>query len=74
MYYSDMSHCQAVGAAGSGGTPAIYFADMGYASYNNFTHVIKNGQYFLIRANDSRNAGILCRPDMVTIQKETAAP
>lgn len=56
--------CQAVDAAGSGGVPAIYFADMGYASYNSFAHVIENGQYFLIRANDKRTAGILGLPGM----------
>lgn len=38
--YSDF--CQAVDAAGSSGDiPAIYFADMGYASYNNFAHFIE---------------------------------
>lgn len=55
--------CQMVDAAGTG-VPTIYFGDMGYASYNNFAHVIENGQYFLIRANDVRTCGILGLADM----------
>lgn len=35
---------------------------MGYASYNNFAHVIEHGQFFLIRCNDKRLKGILGRP------------
>ena len=54
--------CEMVDAAGSSGPPTIYFADMGYASYNNFAHVIENRQFFLIRCNDKRLAGILGRP------------
>ena len=54
--------CEMVDAAGSSGPPTIYFADMGYASYNNFAHVIENNQFFLIRCNDKRLAGILGRP------------
>lgn len=53
--------CEMVDAAGSDGPPTIYFADMGYASYNNFSHVIENGQFFLIRCNDKRLGGILGR-------------
>ena len=53
--------CGMVDAAGSDGPPTIYFADMGYASYNNFAHVIENGQFFLIRCNDKRLGGILGR-------------
>lgn len=34
---------------------------MGYASYNNFAHVIENGQFFLIRCNDKRLGGIFGR-------------
>lgn len=34
---------------------------MGYASYNNFAHVIENGQFFLIRCNDKKLGGILGR-------------
>lgn len=54
--------CEMVDAAGSNEPPTIYFADMGYASYNNFAHVIENGQFFLIRCNDKRLKGILGRP------------
>lgn len=54
--------CEMVDAAGSDGPPTVYFADMGYASYNNFAHVIENGQYFLIRCNDKRLKGILGQP------------
>ena len=54
--------CEMVDAAGSSCPPTIYFADMGYASYNNFAHVIENGQFFLIRCNDKRLSGILGRP------------
>jgi len=51
--------CKMVDAAEDDKTPTIYFADMGYASYNNFAHVIENGQFFLIRCNDKRLQGIL---------------
>lgn len=51
--------CQMADTAGRQENPVIYFADMGYASYNNFAHVIENGQYFLIRCNDKRASGIL---------------
>ena len=54
--------CEMVDAAGCDGPPTIYFADMGYASYNNFAHVIENEQFFLIRCNDKRLKGILGRP------------
>lgn len=54
--------CGMVDAAGNDGQPTVYFADMGYASYNNFAHVIENGQFFLIRCNDKRLKGILGRP------------
>ena len=53
--------CEMVDAAGSSGPSTIYFADMGYASYNNFAHVIENNQFFLIRCNDKRLSGILGR-------------
>ena len=54
--------CEMVDAAGSKELPTIYLADMGYASYNNFAHVIENRQFFLIRCNDKRLKGILGRP------------
>lgn len=54
--------CEMVDTTGYDGTPTVYFADMGYASYNNFAHVIENGQFFLIRCNDKRLQGILGYP------------
>lgn len=54
--------CEMVDAAGSSIPKTVYFADMGYASYNSFAHVIENGQFFLIRCNDRRLKGILGRP------------
>lgn len=51
--------CDMVDSIGKTAITKIYFADMGYASYNNFAHVIENGQYFLIRCNDRRLQGIL---------------
>ena len=50
--------CQMVDSAGRGGS-VIYICDRGYASYNNFAHVIENGQYFLIRCTDRKTEGIL---------------
>ncbi len=47
-----------VDAAGSGGPASIYIGDGGYASCNNFAHVIENGQYFLIRCTDKKTEGI----------------
>ena len=54
--------CQMVDAYGNDGTPAIFLADRGYASYNNFAHVIENGHFFLIRCNDTRLERILGKP------------
>jgi len=54
--------CEMVDLGGKSGPPTVYFADMGYASYNNFAHVIENGQSFLIRCNDKRLEGILGKP------------
>ena len=51
--------CEMVDDARKCGPPAVYFADMGYASYNSFAHVIENGQFFPIRCNDKRLKGIL---------------
>lgn len=39
--------------------PIIYICDRGYASYNNFAHVIEKGQYFLIRCTDVRTERLL---------------
>lgn len=54
--------CEMVDSAPRNGSPTVYFADMGYSSYNNFAHVIENGQFFLIRCNDKRLKGILGHP------------
>lgn len=40
----------------------IYIADRGYASYNNFAHVIENKQYFLIRCTDARTSKLVGFP------------
>ena len=57
-----VAFCCMVDAAGKSDSPTIYFGDMGYASYNNFAHVIENDQYFLIRANDRMLTSILGEP------------
>lgn len=45
----------------------IFFGDRGYASYNNFAHVIEKRQYFLIRCNDKRASGMLgCPVDVLS--------
>ena len=49
--------CQMVDSAG-GSLMTVYMGDRGYASYNNFAHVIENGQYFLIRCTDKKTGGI----------------
>jgi len=54
--------CEMVDLGGKSGPPTVYFANMGYASYNNFAHVIENGQSFLIRCNGKRLEGILGKP------------
>lgn len=43
-------------------SPIIYIADMGYACYNNFAHVIEMGQFFMIRCNDQRLEQMLGYP------------
>lgn len=47
----------AAGPAGDG-PASICPGDRGCASYNNFVHVIENGQYFLIRCTDKKTEGI----------------
>ena len=39
--------------------PVIYLCDRGYASYNNFAHVMESGQFFLIRCTDVKTEQIL---------------
>ena len=36
------------------GVPVIYLGEKGYASYNNFAHVIENVQFFAIRCTDAK--------------------
>ncbi len=54
--------CSMVDAADPKEPATVYFGDRGYASYNNFAHVIERGQYFLIRCNDKKLRGILGHP------------
>ena len=42
--------------------PVIYLCDRGYASYNNFAHVIESEQFFLIRCTDAKTERILGFP------------
>ena len=51
--------CEMVDSADSAGPASIYICDRGYASYNNFAHVIEKGQFFLIRCTDKKTESIL---------------
>lgn len=51
--------CEMVDSADSNAPATVYFGDRGYASYNNFAHVIENNQFFLIRCTDKKTEGIL---------------
>ena len=42
--------------------PTIYRADRGYASYNDFAHVLEKQQYFLIRCTDVKTSRLLGFP------------
>ena len=42
--------------------PTIYIADRGYASYNDFAHVLEKQQYFLIRCTDAKTSKLLGFP------------
>lgn len=42
--------------------PTIYIADRGYASYNDFAHVMEKQQYFLIRCTDVKKSRLLGLP------------
>lgn len=53
--------CQMVDQA-EPGSPTIYICDRGYASYNDFAHVIENGQFFLIRCTDAKTEKLLGFP------------
>lgn len=39
--------------------PTIYICDRGYASYNDYAHVIENNQFFLIRCTDDKTQKLL---------------
>lgn len=41
---------------------AIFLADRGYASYNNFAHVIEKKQYFVIHCTDAKTSKLLGFP------------
>lgn len=41
------------------GTKNVYIGDRGYCSYNNMAHVLHNGQYFLFRAKDIHQKGLV---------------
>ena len=45
------------------GRKAIFIGDIGYCSYNNMAHVIKNGQYFLFRTKDIHSKGLAANFD-----------
>ena len=45
------------------GSKNIYIGDRGYCSYNNMAHVIKNEQYFLFRAKDIHQKGLIGKFD-----------
>lgn len=53
--------CQMVDRSESD-TPVIYLCDRGYASYNAFAHVIKSGQFFVMRCTDDKTEKILGFP------------
>lgn len=51
--------CEMVDSADPDDPDTIYLCDRGYASYNNFAHVIEKGQFFLIRCTDKKTESIL---------------
>lgn len=54
--------CQLVDRAEDDGIPNIYICDRGYASYNDFAHVMEKGHFFLIRCTDRKTEKILGFP------------
>lgn len=54
--------CQLVDRAEDDGIPNIYICDRGYASYNDFAHVMEKGHFFLIRCTDRKTEKILRFP------------
>lgn len=51
--------CEMVDHDNSDPNTLIYICDRGYASYNDFAHVIEKNQLFLIRCTDKKTEGIL---------------
>lgn len=51
--------CKMVDVSHSDDPETIYLCDRGYASYNNFAHIIEKGQRFIIRCTDKKTEGIL---------------
>lgn len=45
-------------------SPAIFIADRGFESYNNFAHIQEIGQFFLIRIKDRNSNGMLSAFDL----------
>lgn len=54
--------CEMVDRADPTDPVSIYLCDRGYASYNNFAHIIEKGQLFVIRCTDKKTEGILGFP------------
>ncbi|SHK37478.1 transposase [Hespellia stercorisuis] len=51
--------CEMVDAADATDPATIYICDRGYASFNDFAHVIENDQSFLIRCTDKKTESLL---------------
>lgn len=51
--------CEMVDRADTDAPPTIYLCDRGYASYNDYAHILEKGQHFLIRCTDKKTERIL---------------
>ncbi|MDD3797503.1 MAG: IS4 family transposase [Lachnospiraceae bacterium] len=51
--------CEMVDTADAADPATIYICDRGYASFNDFAHVIENDQSFLIRCTDKKTESLL---------------
>lgn len=54
--------CEMTDASDADPYSTIYLCDRGYASYNNFAHVIEKKQFFVIRCTDRKTESILGFP------------
>lgn len=54
--------CSMVDRIGNTEHPIIYTCDRGYASYNDYAHVIEHNQFFLIRCTDAKTSKLLGFP------------